>query len=173
MADFVHSVSARILLYCMYSLQCFFAFSALTLLVGWQEGHLGCKNWVVRYWRGYLSGSKCKWFAYGPARHDMTYSVLKVPLNPNQPTYGPADATATPVISCSSKIQNGLSCWCRLSQVVLEKSPLNGCSGSSSSSWIFICCYPPASLLSCSAWTISSSSTNQWQFALSVDACKV
>jgi len=36
------------------------AFSALTLLVGWQEGHQACKNWVVRYWRGYLSGATCK-----------------------------------------------------------------------------------------------------------------
>jgi len=27
-----------------------FAFGALTLLVGRQEGHLVCKNWVVRYW---------------------------------------------------------------------------------------------------------------------------
>jgi len=44
-----------------------FAFSALTLLVGRQEGHLACKNWVVRYWHGYLSGVRCKWFAYGPA----------------------------------------------------------------------------------------------------------
>ena len=33
-----------------------------------------------------------------------------------------------PVISCSSKIQNGLPFWCRLTQVVLEKRPLNGCS---------------------------------------------
>jgi len=29
------------------------AFSALTLLVGRQEGHPACKNWVVRYWHGY------------------------------------------------------------------------------------------------------------------------
>ena len=43
------------------------AFSALTLLVGWQKGHLACKNWVVRYWHGYLSGVRCKWFAYVPA----------------------------------------------------------------------------------------------------------
>ena len=35
--------------------------------------------------------------------------------------YGPADATATPNISCSSKIQNGLPFWCQLTQVVLEK----------------------------------------------------
>jgi len=36
--------------------------------------------------------------------------------------------------SCSSKIQNGLPLWCRLTQVVLEKRPLNGCSSSSSTS---------------------------------------
>jgi len=28
------------------------AFSALTLLVGQQEGHPACKNWVVGCWRG-------------------------------------------------------------------------------------------------------------------------
>jgi len=33
-----------------------------------------------------------------------------------------------PIISCSSKIQNGLPFWCRLTQVVLEKRLLNGCS---------------------------------------------
>jgi len=44
-----------------------FAFSALTLFVGRQEGHPACKNWVVWYWRGYLFGVRCKWFAYGPA----------------------------------------------------------------------------------------------------------
>jgi len=38
-----------------------FPFSALTLLVGWQEGHPACKK------RGYLSAARCKWFAYGPA----------------------------------------------------------------------------------------------------------
>jgi len=32
------------------------------------------------------------------------------------------------ITSRSSKIQNGLPFWCRLSQVVLEKRPLNGCS---------------------------------------------
>ena len=37
-----------------------------------------------------------------------------------------------PIISCSSEIQNGLPFWCRLTQVVLEKRPLNGCSSSSS-----------------------------------------
>jgi len=42
-----------------------------------------------------------------------------------------------PIISCSSKIQNGLPFWCRLTQVVLEKRPLNGCSTCSSSSYVF------------------------------------
>jgi len=32
-----------------------------------------------------------------------------------------------PIISCFSKIQNGLPFWCRLTQVVLEKRPLNVC----------------------------------------------
>jgi len=38
-----------------------YAFSYLTLLVGQQEGHPACKNGVVRYWHGYLSGARCKW----------------------------------------------------------------------------------------------------------------
>ena len=36
------------------------------------------------------------------------------------------------IISCSSKIQNGLPFWWRLTLVFLEKRPLNGCSSSSS-----------------------------------------
>jgi len=40
-----------------------FAFSALTLLVGRQEEHLACENWVL----GYLPGTMCRLFAYGPA----------------------------------------------------------------------------------------------------------
>ena len=40
--------------------------SALTLLVGQQEGHPACKNWVVGCWRGYLSAARCG-LAYGPA----------------------------------------------------------------------------------------------------------
>jgi len=43
------------------------AFSALTLLVGRQEEHPACKNWVMRSWWGYLSGARCRLFAYGPA----------------------------------------------------------------------------------------------------------
>jgi len=50
------------------------AFSALTLLVGRQEGHPACKNWVVECWRGYLSGTRCR-LAYGPA--DATATTVQ------------------------------------------------------------------------------------------------
>ena len=54
---------------------CLFAFSALTLLVGRQEGHPACKNWAVRCWRGYLSGARCR-LAYGPAGSTVTHCLL-------------------------------------------------------------------------------------------------
>ena len=53
----------------------FLAFSALMLLVGRQEGHLACKNRVVGYWRGYLSGARCR-LAYGPADATATHCLL-------------------------------------------------------------------------------------------------
>jgi len=40
---------------------------ALTLLVGRQEERPACKNRLVGYWCGYLSGARCRLFAYGPA----------------------------------------------------------------------------------------------------------
>jgi len=58
-----------------YSTQLFvnhYAFSALTLLVGRQEGHPACKkNWAVGCWHGYLSLARCR-LAYDPA--DATVS---------------------------------------------------------------------------------------------------
>jgi len=71
---------------------------------GRQEGHPACKNWVVTYWRGYLCGARYKWCAYGPA-----------------------DATATPSSFAPVKSRMVLPFWCQLTQVVLEKKPLNGC----------------------------------------------
>ena len=86
-------------------------FSALTLLVGWQEGHPACKNWVVRYWRGNLSAARCKWLAYGPA-----------------------DATAT--LSSRAPVKSRTLIY--FSGASLSGCPgkklLNGCSSSSSSS---------------------------------------
>jgi len=43
----------------------FIAFSALTLLVGRQEEHPACKNMSDEVLVHYLSGARCKWFAYG------------------------------------------------------------------------------------------------------------
>jgi len=51
------------------------AFSALTLLVGQQEGHPVCKNWVVGCWHGYLPVVRCR-FAYGPADSTATHYLL-------------------------------------------------------------------------------------------------
>ena len=79
------------------------AFSALTLLAGWQEGYPACKNWVVRCWCGYLSGTRCRL------------------------AYGPADATATHCLFASVKSSLVLPVWYWLTRVVLEKGPLNGC----------------------------------------------
>jgi len=39
----------------------YIAFSALTLLVGRQEGHPACKKLSVGCWLGYLSGAICIW----------------------------------------------------------------------------------------------------------------
>ena len=52
------------------------AFSALTLLVGRQEGHLACKklSGAVLAWF-YLSGARCK-LAYGPADVTATHCLL-------------------------------------------------------------------------------------------------
>ena len=40
---------------------------ALTLLVGHQEEHLACKNWMMWCSCGYLSGVRCRFFEYSPA----------------------------------------------------------------------------------------------------------
>ena len=78
-----------------------FVFSALTLLVGWQEEHPACKKLSDGCWCGYLSGAKYKWFAYGPA-----------------------DAIATPSSLALLKSRMVLPFSCQLTQVVLEKRPL-------------------------------------------------
>ena len=74
------------------------AFSALTLLIGRQEEHPARKKWVMRCWRGYLSGTRCKWFAYDPT-----------------------DATATPWSLASLKSRLVWPTWCWLTQFVLQE----------------------------------------------------
>jgi len=54
---------------------CKSAFSALTLLVGQQEGHPACKKRVVGCWCGYLSGVRCR-LAYGPTDATATHCLL-------------------------------------------------------------------------------------------------
>jgi len=50
------------------------AFSALTLLVGRQEGHLACKN-LSGGMLAWLSGMRCR-LAYGPADATATHYLL-------------------------------------------------------------------------------------------------
>jgi len=43
---------------------------------GIRKSILPVKNWVIGYWRGYMSWVWCKWFAYGPADATATPSSL-------------------------------------------------------------------------------------------------
>ena len=108
-----HAVSVRsswtqtCLLFCHFNE---FVFSALTLLVGRREEHPVWKNWVTRCWCGYLSGARCSLFALLCSWchcHPKTPSSLAL-----------------------FEFIVVLPSWCRLTQVVLEKRPLNGCSSS-------------------------------------------
>jgi len=70
--------------------------------LGSRKGIRPLKNWVMGCWRGYLSGARCRL------------------------AYGPADATATRRLYASVKSRLVLPFWYRLTQVVLDKGPLNG-----------------------------------------------
>jgi len=67
--------------------------SFLTTLQPFSDNYL---TWVVRYWCGYLSETRCKWFACGTA-----------------------DATA--IWSSSLKIQNGLPYYASLPRLSWKK----------------------------------------------------
>ena len=84
-------------------LQCFFAFSALTLLVGRQEGHLACKK---------LSGGVLAWLS--------VWSEM-------QTCIWPSGCHCHSLSLASVKSRLVLLFWYRLTQVVLEKGPLNVC----------------------------------------------
>ena len=73
------------------------SFSALTLLVGWQEGHPACKK---------LSGEVLAWLSVWSEVQMICIWSSWCHCHPS---------------SRSSKIQNGLSFWCWLTQVVLQK----------------------------------------------------
>jgi len=57
--------------YCVFRLGLFLAFSAFAL--AWEE-HLACKKWLMWCWCCYLSGARCKWFAYVPSDATTTPS---------------------------------------------------------------------------------------------------
>ena len=81
-----------------FNIHSFFAFSVLTLLVGRQEEHPACKNWVMRCWCGYLSGARCKLFAHGPA--DATASQNRTTLLPHlNPDWFYLSSTGLPRLS--------------------------------------------------------------------------
>jgi len=86
---------------------CIFAFSSLTLLVGPQEEHPACKNewWGVGVVICLKRGADC------------LHTVQLMPLHPK-----------TPSSLASFKSRLVLPFWYWLTQVVLEKRPLNGCS---------------------------------------------
>ena len=77
-----------------------YPFSALALLVGWQEGHPACKNLSSGVLAWLFSGARCRL------------------------AYGPADATATHyLVSLKSRLV--LPFWYRLTGVVPDKGPSN------------------------------------------------
>ena len=81
-----------------------FAFSALTLLVGRQEGHPACKKTrVVGCWCGCLSGARCRLCIWPSWCHCHSMSLASV------------------------KSRLVIPFWYRLTWVVPEKGPLNGC----------------------------------------------
>ena len=79
------------------------AYSALTLLVGRQEGHPACKTLE---WR---DAGVVICLEQGADLH--LAQLMPLPLT----------------VSCFSKIQIGFTCWYRLTRVVPEKGPLNRC----------------------------------------------
>ena len=60
---------------CFWGLINWLVFSALTLLVRWQEENPTCKYGGVGCWRVYLSGARCR-LAYAPADAIATHCLL-------------------------------------------------------------------------------------------------
>jgi len=68
-----------------------------------------------------------------------------------------------PIISCSSKIQNGLPFWCRPTQVVQEKRPLNGCS--SRTGRLYSSCVRSSMLHGSETWPVKNENEMALQWA--------
>jgi len=81
------------------------SFSALMLLVGWQEGHPACKK---------LSGGVLAWLSVWSEERGADLhmaQLMPLPLT----------------VSCFSKIQIGFTFLVPAHRVVPDKGPLNGC----------------------------------------------
>jgi len=94
------------------------AFSALTLLVGQEEGHPACKK---------LSGGVLAWLS--------VWSEVQTCIWPSW-----CHCYSLSVAPVKSRLV--LPFWYRLTQVVLEKRPLNGCSCSSKVRRLAQCQFP-------------------------------
>jgi len=95
------------------------AFSAFALLVRCQEEHPSCKNWVM----GFGMIICLDWGAY------CLHMVQLMPLHPKTPSSLTSFKTRLVFLF--------LPFWYWLTQVVVEKRPLNGCNSSSSSIYLF------------------------------------
>ena len=100
----VATVLVKIMYLCLRSLLAFFSsFSALTLLVGWQEGHPACKK---------LSGGVLVWLS--------VWSEVQTCIQPSC-----CHCHSLSLAPVKSRLV--LPFWYRLTWVVPEKGPLNGC----------------------------------------------
>jgi len=89
-----------------YFVCCIYVYLPSVLWCCWLGGRKGIRpvtNWVVWCWHGYLCGARCRL------------------------AYGPADATATHCLLLQWNPDWFLPFLYRLTRVVLEKGPLNGC----------------------------------------------
>ena len=111
------------------------AFSALTLLVGRQEGHLARKK--TAWW-----GAAMVICVQQGADLHMA-QLMPLPLT----------------VSCFSKIQIGSTFWYRLTWVVPDKGPLNGC--------VCVC-----AMWGLSAYTASLPS-GHWEIIMSMTYCVI
>ena len=80
-------------------------------------------------WRCWLGSRKGIWPAKKPSGEVLAW--LSVWSKAQMICIWSSWCQCHPIISCSKKIQNALPFWSRLTQVVLEKRPLNRCSSSS------------------------------------------
>ena len=83
--------------------------ATLIVLSVHQQGHPAGKNRVMRCWCGYLSGTRCRLFAHGPAD---------------------ATAPSNPIISCLIKIHTGFTFLVLVYLGRPNYRTLNGCSSS-------------------------------------------